>query len=136
MEEESFQPRKVTPGKRNRRAGHQYERDIAAKFRELGFHHAATSRRMSRVLDDAKIDIYGIPMNVQAKNVGTKINYEALFLEIKVAISKFAPKRSSLPTVIMHKRNGKSLVIMSESDFFEILKMFSEYGIEKLKDDV
>lgn len=125
-------PKKTVNGKRNRRAGHQYERDLANKHKELGFVNAATSRKMSRVLDDSKIDIYGLPWNIQAKNVASKINYEKLFLEVSEAIKKLVPFRSEYPTIIAHKKDGKSLMIMTEEDYFKLIKLLLSNSIEEL----
>jgi hypothetical protein len=43
-------------GKRNRNAGHDYERQIAQELRNIGF-EAATTRQESRAMDNAGIDL-------------------------------------------------------------------------------
>jgi hypothetical protein len=55
-------------GKTNRTKGHNLEREIARMFRdELGFKFAKTSRLASRMLDNCKVDIAGIPFLIQTK---------------------------------------------------------------------
>ena len=45
-------------GKRNRTRGHNFERQIALEFRELGWKTACTTRYASRMRDDQKVDIF------------------------------------------------------------------------------
>jgi hypothetical protein len=108
---------------KNRRIkGGNFEREIVNDLKELGYEKAATSRRMSRALDDAKVDIYGVPYNIQAKFVEKPINYKDLLEEVNSEITKQMPERLQYPTLIFHKRNRTSLVIMSKADFYQIIK--------------
>jgi len=53
--------------KRNRRAGHSYERDVVKRLREMGW-DVHTSRYASRLLDDSGVDIAGdFPYGIQCK---------------------------------------------------------------------
>ena len=54
-------------GNNNRRKGHNYERLIAKDFKDMGYPFCKTARNASTLLDACKIDIWGIPYNVQAK---------------------------------------------------------------------
>lgn len=111
-------------GATNRKKGHNFEREIAKLFREAGYTNALTSRQASRLYDDCMIDIWGIPDNVQAKNVKANINPMAIFRQMKKVISeKLEPveKRLHLPFVLIHKQNReiKVFVEMSMDDYFK-----------------
>ena len=53
-------------GKAQRVKGHSYEREIVKEMRGLGY-DCDTSRYANRKLDDAKVDIAGLPFNIQCK---------------------------------------------------------------------
>lgn len=109
----------------NKRKGHALEREIAKKFRELGFKFCKTARLASRLYDNAGIDLWGIPYLVQAKNVKAAINYGELIREMEQCVKENFPPGSpehSFPIVIFHKRNKDRLVVMKEEDFLELLK--------------
>lgn len=57
-------------GRYSRNKGHTFERTIAGEFRNIGFKRAKTSRQVSRIADDCKIDIVGVfPFAPQCKNM-------------------------------------------------------------------
>lgn len=106
----------------SRRKGHNAERAITKLFKDIGYEDAATSRYASRLLDDCKVDIANVPYNVQSKAVEANIDYIALIKEIKDNLSKKFKERLEYPTVVAHKRNRKTLYIMEEDDFFEMVR--------------
>lgn len=117
-------------GKANRLKGGNLERRLAKTFREvLGFEFCKTSRAASKLLDDSKVDLWGIPFNVQCKAGYAKgLNYTQIFDEMEEALLKNYPpedKQHSYPSMIFHDKGRKSsekLVIMKESDFFDLIK--------------
>ncbi len=88
--EEIIRPK--SSGKRNRNAGHSYERSTAAEFRDIGFTHVVTSRVESKSRDDAKIDIMNkdegingrLPYNVQCKCCSTSVLYPKILGEMPI----------------------------------------------------
>ena len=102
---------KSKQGKRNRRAGHDYERQIAKELRHLGFINCRTSRYASKMLDDLKVDLtYTNPFNIQCKN-SLRINYKETLSEM--------PDDHNY-NVIFHKCRRKEYVIMDKASFIEI----------------
>jgi len=109
-------------GKRARRKGHNYERAIVKFFRDLGYSDAKTSRLASRLLDSAKVDICDIPFNVQCKAVEAHIDYYKLTDEILTELEKIYPKRLKYPTIIFHKKNKRTNVILTLEQFKMLLE--------------
>lgn len=107
-------------GSKSRRKGHNYERDIVKFFNKLGF-KALTTRNASRLMDNAKIDIYGLPFNVQCKAVEARIEYHNLTKEITDQILKLCPDRSNFPIIIFHKRKKKTTVTMTLEEFEKLI---------------
>lgn len=115
---------KKPSGARNRRIGHDYERILCKEFREvLGFTKCKTSRQASRLLDDCKVDLYGIPFNVQAKSVRAAIPYNTILESMERLITEHMPERKDYPYMIFHKRQGKEVVVMSKEDLYSLLKL-------------
>lgn len=124
-------------GKRNRTAGHSWERDVANTLRKIGFTHAVTSRSESRSRDDQKVDIINkdeatngrLPYNIQAKCVKGHLKYAALLSEL--------PKTPNVTNVVFHKQTTKSengrfmetgkFVILNMDDFLEMMKKVRKY---------
>lgn len=117
----------------NRTAGHNFERDIAARYREI-FPHIVTSRSENRTRDNQGIDFVNkdeavtgrLPLNIQAKKT-TSLNYQVL---------EDIPKLEGVLNVVIHrktKRKGSLImsegtyVIMHEQDFFDL--MASKYKL-------
>lgn len=118
----------LNKGKRNRRAGHNYERLLAKEFREiLGDSECRTSRHSSHLLDSCKVDLDCYFLNVQAKNVRSNINYVELEKEIYTAINKNLPKRSELPIAIFHKKQNQEFVVLSKNAFYTLAKIYKNY---------
>ena len=108
-----------TIGKRSRTKGHNYEREITTFFKKLGY-VANTTRRASRLMDDAKLDIHGIPYNVQCKNVKTSMNYHGELKAIKEKVIELVPDRKDLPIFIFHKKDRKTLIITDLDEFIKL----------------
>lgn len=99
-------------GKRNRRKGHDLERELARIFRELGYEHARTSREESRLMDDCGIDIVNVPFLVQAKAgyENRQPNFSKIYNNIKEKIGEKFPKEHpihNMPIVLIWKKNGR-----------------------------
>lgn len=113
--------------KRNRIAGHNYERKIAQEYRDAGFEDTITSRLGSLLHDSAKIDLTRLPFFPQCK-YGYKSmsvnNYIQLFNDMDMHI-KNKKITENFPKVIHHRRSAKKnedLVIMTRQDFFNLIK--------------
>jgi Holliday junction resolvase len=96
----------------SKKKGSKYELDLVKKFKELGF-ECTTSRLSSRELDNLKVDIFGLPFNVQAKAVeATKCLHTVL---------ESMPDDEKM-NFVFHKKNRRSpLVAMHEKDFMQLL---------------
>lgn len=113
--------------KNNRTKGHNAERHYVLKFREL-FPKCQTSRYASRMMDDAGVDLVGLPMLVQIKaglQKGMKPH------EVIKNIKDNLPDESKPKVLIHHKEGAKgkkrdefsSLVTMTFDDFFHFVKL-------------
>lgn len=110
-------------GLRNRRIGHQYERDLANQFNDIvGYTNCRTSRYSSKLLDDCKVDLNLPDLNVQAKNVKSNINYSQVFDSIDEHLTEKMPERKDFIKVIFHKKLKKEIVILTKEDFYRIWK--------------
>ncbi len=78
-------------GNTNKRKGSQAEREIVQFFKELGFYHCKTSRQASRLLDDAGVDLWGIPFNVQVKAGYPSFNETKVTQYLKDRITELFP---------------------------------------------
>lgn len=118
----------------NRRKGHNFERELAKMFRELGFEFCKTVRLASRLYDNCGVDLWGIPYLVQAKKVKAAINYGNLIRGIEEEVKKNFPPSApehTYPIIIFHRREKDKLVVMKEEDFLELLKI--KHGIADKK---
>lgn len=123
-------------GKRNRSVGHQTERLLATKFREIGFPHVVTSRSESRSRDNDKVDLINkneavvgrLPYNVQSKNSVKPVKYALLLDEL--------PKIEGITNVVVHRQTVKTgnrfmtkddFAILYLDDFFKLIKKLKEY---------
>lgn len=102
--------------KRNRTAGHDWEREVVKALREMGY-EAVSSRYASRQTDDAGIDICNTgDLAIQCKNTSKSIDYHKINKEMNTDKNK----------IIMHKRTEKSgerflckgKYVICEYDFF------------------
>lgn len=121
-------------GKRNKNLGNSTERLYVNFFKDLSpkFSKAMTTRLGSRLLDNCKIDIMNIPVNIQIK-AGTQEKMspgKELFMMKSMLISALEPDDSILKKscILIHHKvlevaSGKhrtpdlALVYMSESQF-------------------
>lgn len=125
--------KKNSRGKTNRNKGNNAERYYAKLFRDLGYEHCKTSRQASRLLDDCKVDLFGIPFNVQIKaGYARGLNHSNILYEMKTELNNNFPaddKLHSYPKLVLHHKNvgqGKrrneftQLVTMTLEDFLKI----------------
>ena len=81
----------ATHGKRNRTAGHKWERTCAKLLVNTGYPHVVTSRSENRKRDADKIDLMNtdehenglLPYSVQCKTLSTTAPYPKLLDEMK-----------------------------------------------------
>jgi len=108
-------------GKRNRTAGHNFERECVKKFTELGFENVRTSRYASREKDDQKVDLVGTePLNIQCKYT-ERINYHE---ELK------SMPEDTNHNIVIHKRKNKGTVVaMLWEDFEELVAIMKHEGL-------
>lgn len=120
-------PKKDGRGASARRKGHAAERSIASELRELGWSHAATTRATSRQLDNAKVDVNFVPFNIQSKAVKQDLkfsDYVKLLDEVKQGLLSLPPEllyRLAYPSMIFHKKDRETLVVMRKHDFYHLL---------------
>ena len=125
----------MTNGKRNRRAGHNWELKLADIFRKLGFPYVVTTRSESRSRDNQKIDLINkdefengrLPYNVQAKCTVTHLPYGALLSEL--------PKTNKVINVILHKQVEKIKDRFVPRGHYAILHMEDFLTLIKERDD-
>lgn len=120
-------------GKRvnSRTKGHNFEREIAKMFRDdLGFKFAKTSRFASRILDNCKIDIAGIPYLVQTKSGYAKARPkpEEIFQEMDDLLKENFDSKDPVhqyPKMLIHKITDRkkyhNFVTMPYNDFKYLL---------------
>lgn len=110
-------------GKRNRAAGHGWEREVVKLLKEIGFEHVTTSRNASKVRDAQKVDIVNfdehtqgrLPYNIQAKCVKGHVKYALLLNEL--------PKETGIVNVIFHKQTQRVGTRFITMDKFAILQL-------------
>ncbi len=118
----------MSTGKTSRNKGHSWEREIAKVFREIGYEHCKTSREASKLLDSCKVDHWGIPYNIQAKNGYAKgLDYQSILNEISELLNKNYPTRVGFPTIIIHKKKNSKLAIMKLEDLYLLLNKIAKY---------
>lgn len=114
---------------RNRNAGHQLEREVAKDLRDIGWENTKTCRYVSRILDDAGVDIcLASPFNIQCKNSVKLQKYDEIISRIK--------DMEGIP-VLLHRKTVKKkskfykdddYVILRKEDFFEMIEKLKEIG--------
>jgi hypothetical protein len=113
-----------TNGRRNRTAGHNWEREVVIQLKSIGFVNVVTARSESKSRDDKKIDIMNkdedangrLPYNIQCKCESKVSAYPKYLSEM--------PK-GDYPNIIFHKQTKRS------GSKFMVQDM---YGIMYLKD--
>jgi len=127
---------KANLGRKNKRKGSRTERLYAERFRELGFKHCITSRKGSRLHDDAGIDLIFIPYNVQIKaGYPRGLNYSKELKYLEDRMKELFPSDSiehNLPKIVIHHKDRQKgsrsrseyddLVIMTFKDFKKLIK--------------
>lgn len=100
----------------SKKKGNAYEVKLMNDFKELGFTDCATSRNVSKVRDNQKVDLVNTgKWNVQAKCTKNKPDY--------ISILKEMPKEQGQINVIINKLTNKGeLVVMSKKDFYKIIE--------------
>ena len=134
MEEQQEKKRGTS---RNRTAGHGFERSIAQKLRELGFHDIKCSRECSRLRDSKKVDLCNadedkngrFPFNIQAKSYNTHVKYAKLLKELEDHNGR------NQVNVVFHKLTEKSIggkfmpkgefAILNLDDFYKMIEHIS-----------
>lgn len=94
----------------NKTKGNRLEQQVAKDLREKGFKFAKTARYTSKLADDCKIDITGVPFLIQAKSGynSPRLKFEVLFRECQGLIKEHYPEKHivhKLPYVLINKLN-------------------------------
>lgn len=128
---------------RNKVAGSNWERLIAKKLRELGFHDIKCSRECSRLRDSKKVDLCNadedkngrFPFNIQAKSYSTHVKYAKLLKELEDHNGR------NQVNVVFHKLTEKSIggkfmpkgefAILYLDDFYKMIEELE--GLRKFK---
>jgi len=101
-------------GKSARQKGHSYELAVKKLHEDIGFTNVYTSRNESKRLDDAGVDLAGLPYHVQCKAV------ERLSPTIHEILSSM-PQEGKI-NAVFHKRNRKGTIVsISEKDWMDVL---------------
>lgn len=108
----------------NRTRGHNFERKIAKRFRDLGYDQCMTTRQGSRYLDNKKLDLMNVPFRVQCKYGKHKgLKYHKLIEDIDKLTKK--TDYADFPIVVFHtvdgRRKSTKLVVMPEDHYFELI---------------
>ena len=106
----------ATRGKSARVKGHTFERDIAQKFRDMGWTECETSRFASKKLDDMKVDLVETdPFYVQCKAVENLGPVHNVLAEM--------PDKEML-NIVFHKKSRKgTIVAMEEASFWALIEL-------------
>ena len=108
----------ASAGKSARQKGHTYELAIKSVHEEIGFNDVYTSRNESKRLDDAGVDLAGLPYYVQCKAV------ERLAPSLHEILSGMPANKIR---TVFHKRNRKGTVVsMPMEDWLTVLKFLKE----------
>jgi hypothetical protein len=119
----------------SRTKGHVAEQQYAIKFRELGYPFCRTTRESSRLHDACKIDLHGIPFNVQIKCgfERNRPNAQAIFTEMRTLMKKNIEPGDPIhtqPRILIHKSKAYTdegeLVTMTWADFQLFLKAYKQ----------
>jgi hypothetical protein len=107
-------------GKRNRQKGHDWEREVVNKLKELGFKDAMSSRAGDRFQDSRGIDILNVPINIQCKRHHN-------FCSPVDALKKMPPRDRKVNVVLMKIDNISSdwkeeYAILTAEHFLHMLK--------------
>lgn len=89
---------------KNKRKGNTLEQQVVKDLR-VKYPFAKTTREGSKLLDDSKIDVLGVPLLIQIKSGYNKprLKYEDLYLDMRELIKKNFPEHHpvhKLPTYL------------------------------------
>jgi len=103
-----------------RAKGHTYELRIVNEWKKLtGNDEVWTSRNMSRIMDNLKVDLVGTdPFYIQCKALETAINAHAMLYQEM-------PQKKHFMNSMFHKRGKKEVVSLKEVDFHKIVRLVS-----------
>lgn len=107
-----------------RAKGHTYELKIVNEWKALtGSDQVWTSRNMSKIMDDLKVDLCGTdPFYIQCKAFENAINAHTMLYEMM-------PQKKHFINCMFHKRDKKELVSLKELDFRKIVKLVSNEAV-------
>lgn len=108
---------------KNRRKGHDFEREIVNRMKDLGFDKAVTSRYASKMMDDMKVDLCNTePFYIQAKCLGKAPSIRKVLGEM--------PETENM-NVIFWKvpKDNDQYAILHLEDFYEIIEMLKSNKI-------
>lgn len=112
--------------KKSKNKGNNYELQIINELTELGFEGLKSSRNMSRVFDNNKVDIYDLnnvlPFYIQCKNTSNTPNIEKIIKECKI---------KDKPLTIFWKKVDSSskehdYVLMPKKVCYELLNIYKQ----------
>lgn len=137
MSEIDPKPKRVRSSGYSRRKGVTAEQDWVNRFKEeFGFTYAKTSRNASKLLDDSKVDLAFIPLNIQIKSGYEKARpkFDQVFLEMKELLEKHFPPadpQRELMKVMIHqldfRKPERVAVIMMWKEWKEIYKGYLQW---------
>jgi len=95
---------------KNKIKGNVLEQNVVKDLRGK-YPFAKTARYASKLVDDCKIDVIGVPFLIQCKSGynDSRLRYDRLYLEMKELIKKnFSPNHPvhKLPYILINKLNG------------------------------
>lgn len=119
----------------NRNKGHNAERLYAKIFRDLGYTYCKTTRESSRLLDNCKVDLDGLPFLIQIKAGKQKaLNPSKILFEMTENLKINFPKEDLIhtkPKILIHHKQGiqgkprneyDNLVVMTFETFLKLIK--------------
>ena len=125
-----------TNGKRNKSAGHSWERELVTRLNLLGF-NTGTTRNLSRARDAQKVDIMGVderkdgflPFNIQAKNESRVTKFQKHLAEMpkETAINVVAFSQTMKAGSKFMKQGEYAIMYLSDWLYYiEIEKKYKE----------
>jgi len=104
-----------------RKKGIRYELEVVKKYKEVGFENAKTSRFASKMTDDKWVDIMEVWEYLpQCKNYKSNFSIKQAIDLLKWIKKEFKNWVPLIHVRITEKR--KSVVVLDEQDFFNLLK--------------
>lgn len=105
-------------GKLSRTKGHSFEREVAKRFREVGYHKAIRKLEY-QVTDDLGIDLDGTsPYLIQCKRLK---KYSSI-----TAIEEVPQKDGHIPVLITKADNKPAMAVIPFDHFLELVKVEEE----------